>query len=57
MRLSHRFEQFIFSEGETSVRELAQTFGLPEGRCREEIEGLVPFGVGLRADGTVSVLD
>lgn len=53
MRLSHQIERYLVAEGQTTVTELSRYFGISESRCREELLGLIPFGVQLHDDGAV----
>jgi len=55
MRLSHRIEQFVADRGRTSVKEVAQWFGISDDRCREEIHWMSPFGVELHGDDTIQI--
>lgn len=55
VRLSHRIEQFILAQGTTTVGTLARHFRITKARCWQELGEIVPYGVVVRADGTVIV--
>ncbi len=53
MRLSHQIEQFVYSHGSTTLRELSRLFGVSEQRCREELAEIEVYGVTVGPDGHV----
>lgn len=53
MRLDLQMEQFIVSQGKTTVRALSRRFGVSEGRCREALAVMVPYGIEISDDGWI----
>lgn len=53
MRLSHQIERYLLGAGHSTVREVADWFGLSEQRCREALLEIEPYGVELTSDGRV----
>lgn len=55
MWLSLQMEQFLYGQSEPTVVQVARQFGISEGRCRQELEGLAPFGILVRSDGRIFI--
>jgi hypothetical protein len=54
MRLSQRIEQFVVARGQTTVREIADRFGISAARCQQALHSIGSFGVDVRRDGVVA---
>lgn len=57
MRLSHQIERFLLGERHTTVQVISRHFGISRRRAMEELAGIVPFGVEVRSNGDVFVID
>jgi hypothetical protein len=57
MRLSQRIEQFVAVRGQTTVREIADWFGISPARCQQALLALGNTGVDLQRDGVVRTRD
>lgn len=53
MRLGLQMEQFLAREPWTTVRALANIFGLSREECMRELRAIAPFGVEITDDGMV----
>lgn len=54
MRLSQRIEQFVATRGQTTVREIADRFGISPARCHQALISIDRIGVDIGRDGVVS---